>query len=453
MPTNTYDALRSTTVTGSPVSSVTFDLTGISGYTDLVVIADVTMSSPTGTTYIVGRVGNGTIDTGSNYSSTVLVGNGSSGTSYRTGSVSYFQCDTYITGSNRAMFQTNLQSYANTSVNKTILGRTSSAATNISAIAARWASNSAITTIQFYDFSGNNFAVGSTFSLYGIAAEGAGPTAKATGGMITSDSTYYYHTFRSTGVFTPSVSLSADLFMVAGGGGGGTGDNNGTGGGGGAGGYRLLSAQTIPATACTVTVGAGGSVLTSGSNSSIAGSGLTTISSTGGGRASGLTTPAASGGSGGGGGGNNLPTGGAGNAGGYSPVEGYAGGTNVAFSGAGGGGAAGIGIADTWNGSTGTAGNGGPGTAINATWASAVGFGVNGFIAGGGGGGRDGKRSMTAAVGGVGGGGNGCSAGLSGQPGTANSGGGGGGGGNLNSTEYVAAAGGSGIVIVRYLKA
>jgi hypothetical protein len=447
MATNTYVALDKITL-GSATNTLTF--TSIpQGYTDLMLVVSGQFAS--GTDYPVYQF-NG--DTSSNYSDLALRGTGSAAQSGGAGNRVFTSVSSYgATSSQPFAFYTNFMNYSNTTTHKSCLSRWSNAATETGENAGLWRSNTAINSIRVYSLSGNNFIVGSTFSLYGIAAEGAGPTAKATGGIITSDATYYYHTFRSTGVFTPSVSLSADLFMVAGGGGGGTGDTNGTGGGGGAGGYRLLSAQTIPATACTVTVGAGGSVLTSGSNSSIAGSGLTTISSTGGGRASGLTTPAASGGSGGGGGGNNLPTGGAGNAGGYSPVEGYAGGTNVAFSGAGGGGAAGIGIADTWNGSTGTAGNGGPGTAINATWASAVGFGVNGFIAGGGGGGRDGKRSMTAAIGGVGGGGNGCSAGLSGQPGTANSGGGGGGGGNLNSTEYVAAAGGSGIVIVRYLKA
>jgi hypothetical protein len=447
MATNTYVALDTRTLV-TATNEVTFS--SIPGtYTDLKIVVNGSFATED---YIVMQL-NGDIST--NYSETQLRGNGSSPTSGAASNRAFTALESLGAGANeRFMTQINIMNYANTTTFKTILTRSDNASRVTSATASLWRKTpEAVTSVKLYGLQGYNFNIGSIFSLYGIAAEGAGPTAKATGGMITSDSTYYYHTFTSTGVFTPSVSLSADLFMVAGGGGGGTGNTDGTGGGGGAGGYRLLSAQTIPATACTVTVGAGGAVLTSGSNSSIAGSGLTTISSTGGGRGTGLTTPAASGGSGGGGAGNNLPTGGAGNAGSYSPVEGFAGGTTIAFSGSGGGGAAGIGIADTYNGSTGTAGNGGPGTAINATWASAVGFGVNGFIAGGGGGGRDGKRSMTAAIGGVGGGGNGCSAGLSGQPGTANSGGGGGGGGNLNSTEYVAAAGGSGIVIVRYLKA
>ena len=44
---------------------------------------------------------------------------------------------------------------------------------------------------------------------------------KATGGTVTSDSTYWYHTFTSNGTFTPSQALSCDVVVVAGGAGGG----------------------------------------------------------------------------------------------------------------------------------------------------------------------------------------------------------------------------------------
>jgi hypothetical protein len=164
----TYDKIESK-ILGSSASSVTF--TGISStYTDLVLIADFSMASPSGTVYIVGRVGNGSIDTGSNYCSTVMVGNGSTATSYQTNSVSYLQYDTYITGSNRAISIANFQNYSNTSTFKTYIGRTSSAAHNASAIAGLWRSTSAINQVQLYDFSGNSFATGSTFTLYGIKA-------------------------------------------------------------------------------------------------------------------------------------------------------------------------------------------------------------------------------------------------------------------------------------------
>ena len=45
--------------------------------------------------------------------------------------------------------------------------------------------------------------------------------AKATGGTVTSDSTYWYHTFTSNGTFVPNQSLSVEYLIVAGGGGGG----------------------------------------------------------------------------------------------------------------------------------------------------------------------------------------------------------------------------------------
>jgi hypothetical protein len=443
---NTYVALKTETVTGSPASSVTFDLTGISGYTDLVVVADFTMSSPSGTTYIVGRVGNGTIDTGSNYSSTVLVGNGSTATSYRTGSVSYFQCDTYITGSNRAMFEVNFQSYANTSVNKTILGRTSSAATNASAIAARWASNSAITTIRFYDFSGNSFAIGSTFSLYGIANADQG-AAKATGGIITEDSQYWYHTFGASGTFTPKQSLTCDYLVVAGGAGGGASaaNDSGGGGGGGAGGFRTSiggSPLSLTAINYPITIGAGGAGGTypSGAGTRGVDSVFSSITSNGGGGGAPYNVNATTGtyGSGGGGGGGINITASNGTAG-----QGNNGGNGAQFSAGGGGGAGANGTAST-NGGGG--GNGGIGSASSIT-------GLSVTYAGGGGGGA---YNNPAGTGGTGGGGAGGANGVSqnGTAGTVNTGGGGGGGGGGFSTGVrgAGATGGSGIVIIRYPK-
>jgi hypothetical protein len=131
---------------------------------------------------------------------------------------------------------------------------------------------------------------------------------------------------------------SVDFLVVAGGGGGGRGNtaNSYSGGGGGAGGYRNSfstepsggggssesSLTFIPGTVYTVTVGAGGAaapstgVQTAGSvgvDSSISGTGITTITSAGGGAGAAATsapTTGGTGGSGGGGGG----TGGSGTA-------------------------------------------------------------------------------------------------------------------------------------------
>lgn len=168
MPTRTYTPIESRTLT-STTSSVTF--TSIpQTYTDLVLVGDFSMASPSGTVYIVGRVGNGSIDTGSNYSSTVLFAVSSNASSYRTSNVAYMQYDTYITGSNRAMLTANFQNYSNTTTRKISIGRTSSAAVNTSVIANLWRSTAAINQINLYDYTGNSFAAGSTFTLYGIRA-------------------------------------------------------------------------------------------------------------------------------------------------------------------------------------------------------------------------------------------------------------------------------------------
>jgi hypothetical protein len=81
---------------------------------------------------------------------------------------------------------------------------------------------------------------------------------------------------------------SIDFLVIAGGGGGG---GNVAGAGGGAGGFRTSTQTVNPGTVITVTVGAGGAGNSlvdadrgvNGSDSSISGSGLTTITSAGGG--------------------------------------------------------------------------------------------------------------------------------------------------------------------------
>ena len=249
----------------------------------------------------------------------------------------------------------------------------------------------------------------------------------ATGGTITTDGNYKVHTFTTSGTFTVSSisGLNAvQLLVIAGGGGGGTDNTSRGAGGGGAGGYRT-TIFPVTATSYTVTVGGGGALQTDGSNSS-----FSTFTSSGGGQGANgnYTTAPTTGGSGGGG--SNGSGGVAGNKGGYSPVEGYFGGTaSTAFGGAGGGGAgyAGDNVASASNNGS----KGGDGLSSSITGSSVT-------RAGGGGGGM---YTGTVGSGGAGGGGAG------GVAGTANTGGGGG-GGSRGGTQ--GQAGGSGIVIVRY---
>jgi len=79
MATNTYVALDKITV-GSAVASVTFSSIP-SGYTDLVIVGNLGTTS--GSANIAMQVGNGSIDTGSNYSFTNINGDGSSAASSR----------------------------------------------------------------------------------------------------------------------------------------------------------------------------------------------------------------------------------------------------------------------------------------------------------------------------------------------------------------------------------
>jgi len=272
-----------------------------------------------------------------------------------------------------------------------------------------------------------------------------------TGGTITSYSDggtdYKVHSFLADGVFTTGKTASVD-YLVVGGGGGSAGGSAG-GGGGGAGGFRTDTGFSIAAAAHAITVGDGG---TAGTGSDATGRGgdgedsvFSTITSTGGGGgAGGLGSVAGvrageTGGSGGGG--RYSGAGGAGNTPSTSPSQGNNGGGSSSASDRGGGGGGGAGAVGA-DGTASVGGNGGIGTANSLRTNVAVTY------AGGGGGGALGG---TPSTGGAGGGGNGQVTGGSTQTGgSANTGGGA--GANGSSVGAVAgAAGGSGIVVIRYV--
>jgi hypothetical protein len=449
MATNTYVALDKVTVSGTTTNAITFSSIP-STYTDLVLVANAQQNSTT--TITAGYVQiNG--DSGNNYSSTVMIGNGTSATSSRRTSANALYWNIDIPTTSFTTFIYNFMNYANSSVYKTIISRFSNAEISTGVQAGLWSSTPAINsiTINAGDISqgGNTdyFTAGSTFSLYGIKAD-TNATPKATGGVVSSDATYWYHTFGMSGTFTPNQSLSCDYLVVAGGGGGGS--PSFYFGGGGAGGFRTGTSLSVTAQAYTITVGAGGAVNTKGSNSV-----FSSITSTGGGFGgnsvvAGASTSLYSGGTGGSGGGagnrsdatyspnNNAATGGVGNQGSYSPSEGNNGGTgytgNGDASGSGGGGAGGAGAQGVQNSAGGA---GGAGTS-NSYSGSAVTY------AGGGGGGAE-NNTRAGGAGGAGGGGKGSGNDGTSTAGTANRGGGGGGGASSGT-------GGSGIVIIRYAK-
>lgn len=336
------------------------------------------------------------------------------------------------------------------SVSVEYVGENNATESHMGMVAGLWTSTAAITSIKLYS-AGGNLVQYTTATLYGVsnlpASEGG---AKATGGVITADSSYFYHTFTFSGTFTPTQSLTCDYLVVAGGGGGAanTASNQSGGvGGGGGGGFRT-GTLSLSATSHTVTVGAGGAGSstsgTSGSNGST--SVFSTINTTGGGGGAGtISLTGSSGGSGGGAYGFPLNTynGGAGNAGSYSPVEGYAGarGYTDGSSYTTGGGGGGAGAAATQKTSN-SGGDGGAGATSSISGTSTT-------YAGGGGGGGSGSAGGT---GGSGGGGAGSVIGANATSGTAFTGGGGGGVGGGSVAVFTGGSGGSGIVIVRYAR-
>jgi hypothetical protein len=447
MPTNTYVALRTQTV-AIATNTVTFDLTGISGYTDLIV--EINGAVDTGTGNVLMRF-NG--DTEGNYSYSFLTGNGGVASIGHANNINQMMLNYY--GYMDTTFRTNLSvdisNFANTNVFKTILSRANNSDNGTSVNAGVWRNTGAITSVTLITGS-NNFAVGTTFSLYGIASEGTTPAPKATGGAIYSDADYYYHVFGSTGTFTPTQSLSADVLCVAGGGGAGAYRS----GGGGAGGLLAFTSQSLSATGYSVTVGAGGAGATSstgtnGVNSQFA-SLTASVGGGGGGSGNGPGT-GANGGSGGGGTGfYGDKDGGTGTLG-----QGFAGGTGSdtnPYPSGGGGGAGAVG--GTYSGNiAGTGGIGATSALINAIGA-ATGSGElwnsNYYFAGGGGGGVY-VTAGTPGAGGKGGGATGAPANGSATAGRANTGGGGGGSGSAPAGgSDTGGAGGSGIVVIRYAK-
>jgi hypothetical protein len=458
MSTNTPIA---TQTLSSAAASVTFSSIP-QGYTDLVLVTTANVSATGYSKLYFNNV------TTSTYSATNLYGTGSVAGSARqtTGSgLGYIQCHYLFTGSNQAILQINLQNYSNSTTFKTCLIKESDATYELTAKAGLWQSTNAITSLTLERVTGN-WSSGSTFSIYGIQVGAS--TQKAQGGnIVTSDGTYVYHTFTSSGYFIPSQALTADYLVVAGGGGGG----GWQGGGGGAGGLRstvtatggggtLETALSLTAQAYTVTIGAGGAgnMYTSGATFDTVQSGsnsvFSTITSDGGGRGgsySGAGVSAANGGSGGGATDDNVfGTG--------TASQGRDGGqryTGNPYNAGGGGGAGGVG----GNASYSNGGAGGNGVAVAISGSSVT-------YAGGGGGGTAGNNvsSRTGGAGGSGGGGAGGnstgtgsnssgtgSAGTSGTIATGSGGGGAGYGSNSGSTfGGTGGNGGSGIVIIRY---
>lgn len=409
-------------------ASVTFSNIPQTGYTDLKVVASL---RGTGSE----NWGNVTFNGGGTAISMRHLLNNNGSVLSQAYSPLRFECTpssyTANTFANAEMY---IPNYASTTVQKSVSMdgvQENNSTTNTQHLAAGlWANTAAITSITITPDGGGTFAIGSSASLYGLAAVGTTPAIapKADGGnVIATDGTYWYHAFLANGTFTPQVNLTCDYLVVAGGGGGGRepgGNNQPSGGGAGGmrstvtatgGGGSLESALGLTTQNYAVTIGAGGTAGTSQPTNGV-NSTFSSITSIGGGSAGSVNTAgngwvaAGSGGSGGG-----MDAAGVGAAGAGTANQGYAGGTNPGSNtyGAGGGGAGGVGGNSSGSGIV--SGGAGVATVIGGT-------------------------SVTYARGGNGGN-------SGGTAGTANTGNGGYGGGSSGGN------GGSGIIIIRYLVA
>lgn len=389
----------------------------------------------------------------SGYTNRQIQGNGAtvSGGTYQTSRYFLGEANwssfTSNTFSSQHLYFSNYTSSLNKSLSTESITENDATTTYSYLIGGIWSGSSAISSIKFTISSGT-FDQHSTAYLYGVSNTTAGTNgAKAYGGYVTEDSNYFYHTFLSSGIFTPTQSLTADVLVIAGGGG----SQNDKGGGGGAGGVSYLTGASLTTTSYVCTVGGGGGGNANGNNS-VWNSSVTSNGGGKGGTDNGGGRNGSAGGSGGGASRNGTV--GSANQGNTGGATGY--GSNGGagsegtptnnFSGGGGGGAGQVGQVPT--GSTG--GVGGNGLNTWSSWAYATNTGDQGYYAGGGGGQPYiATGSAFGAAGGLGGGGTGGNwyasnnqygSGVSGFVGT---GGGAGGGG---------ASGGSGLIIVRYAK-
>ena len=154
----TYEPIASTTV--SAVTTTT--LSSIPGtYTDLVLVAHLTSASDPALYFRVNA------DTGTNYSTTTLRGNGSAASSFRDTSQNSGRLSPYSMETNPGVFLVHFMSYADTNVYKTMLASSANPGTGVARMVNLWRSTSAITSITLFPGASN---ITGDISLYGIQA-------------------------------------------------------------------------------------------------------------------------------------------------------------------------------------------------------------------------------------------------------------------------------------------
>jgi len=108
-------------------------------------------------------------DTGGNYNNVQMVGTGSSAISGAESNQSSLYTGLYTPSGGQAVVKIDIMDYAQTDKHKTTLSRGDAPDTRTVALAGRWASTSAITSIQVIAES-STWLAGTSFALYGIVS-------------------------------------------------------------------------------------------------------------------------------------------------------------------------------------------------------------------------------------------------------------------------------------------
>lgn len=172
----TYEPIATTTL-GSAQTTVSF--TNISQtYTDLRLVISNVLATNSDRNVLI-RVGNGSIDSGSNYSNTNLGARSLSATPFSdrqsnqtSGRLSWY---TAAGTDNAQMSQVDILNYSNTTTNKTMISNTRVAPgdaqySGVEVLVILWRSTSAINYLDVICGDADTFRSGSIFTLYGIKA-------------------------------------------------------------------------------------------------------------------------------------------------------------------------------------------------------------------------------------------------------------------------------------------
>jgi hypothetical protein len=157
---STYEPIATTTV-GTATPTVTFSsITG--SYTDLVLVINSSITENLSSRINVNN------DSETNYSLTYFRGGGVFAASFRSSNVTNISTSIGNLANTRIMEVIQFQNYSNTTTYKTIIVRGGSGTAVVGDVGL-WRNTAAINIIVLTAATGN-YAVGSTFTLYGIAA-------------------------------------------------------------------------------------------------------------------------------------------------------------------------------------------------------------------------------------------------------------------------------------------